>query len=99
MADLYMVCKMAMKQRIETYQCAIGEDCSCPNCGQMKAIEMTMRFFSLLIGVLAFYLSYSCPTSQKLPNHIRILNALVAFMFGGLYVLYYLGFRAQECYP
>ncbi len=98
MADLYMVCKMAMKKRVEDYQCS-GDNCSCANCGQLRNFEVSMQIFSFLIGLLAAYLSWSCPTTQKLPNHIRILNATFAFMFGGFYILYYLGFRTQECYP
>jgi hypothetical protein len=47
---------------------------------------------ALLLGALAAYLSWSS-NAGRAPFGERVVLALVAFLFGGLYLIYYALFR------
>jgi ABC-type dipeptide/oligopeptide/nickel transport system permease component len=49
----------------------------------------------LLLGIYAAYLSWSC--NDGISIMVRVLNALCAFAFGGLYLLMYFIMRHDLC--
>lgn len=55
--------------------------------------------FSILFGILAVYLSWSCNTEAGINTGLKVVYAFFAFIFGGLYILFYLLFRAGRCAP
>jgi len=106
MTDVYMVCQMAMKKHFEDYQCPYDQtECgfgeSCSTCGRdsFEFQKRVSQVLSILIGLFAAYLSWTCPGTEGLPPYIRAMNATFAFMFGGLYLMYYALIRQNTCYP
>jgi hypothetical protein len=51
----------------------------------------------LLINSYAAYLSWECNTNKNYPMMLKIVFSLFAFMFGSLYILYYMLFRFDDC--
>ena len=51
----------------------------------------------LLINSYAAYLSWDCNTSKNYPLMLKIVFSLFAFMFGTLYIMYYMLFRFDDC--
>ena len=53
----------------------------------------------VLFAVLAFYLSWSCNTTQKEPMFIKIVYGIFAAIFNWFYILLYFIFRhpCTEC--
>ena len=51
----------------------------------------------LLINSYAAYLSWECNTNNNYPVLLKVLFAFFAFMFGSLYMLYYVLFRFDTC--
>lgn len=54
---------------------------------------------SILFGIFAVYLSWSCNTEAGINIGLKIVYAFFAFIFGGIYILFYLLFRAGRCAP
>ena len=52
---------------------------------------------SVVIGLYAVYLSWSCNSALGLGTGLKLLYALFAFIFGLLYLIFYLIFRAGTC--
>ena len=52
---------------------------------------------SLLISFYAVYLSWSCNTTLGINTGLKVLYAFFAFIFGLLYLIFYLIFRAGQC--
>lgn len=57
------------------------------------------QIFSLLIGIFAAYLSWSCNTAKGIDTVPKVIYSIFAFFFGTLYLIYYAMFRAGRCYP
>jgi H+/Cl- antiporter ClcA len=51
----------------------------------------------LAIATFAVYLSWSCNTSQGYGTAEKVFYAICAFLFGMLYLIYYLLVRAGTC--
>jgi hypothetical protein len=51
----------------------------------------------LLINSYAAYLSWDCNTSKNYPLMLKVLFSLFAFMFGSLYIVYYILFKFDDC--
>jgi hypothetical protein len=51
----------------------------------------------LLINSYAAYLSWECNSGKNYPLAMKIIFSLFAFIFGTLYLLYYVLFRFDEC--
>ena len=49
----------------------------------------TNMFISVIIGSYAAYLSYDYNTQQNTPEGMKIIYALLAFMFGLFYLIWY----------
>ena len=52
---------------------------------------------SFLIGIYAGYLSYTCNTKQDIDCAIKVIYAILAYIFGLFYLLYYFLFRNEYC--
>ena len=52
---------------------------------------------SLLISLYAVYLSWSCNSALNMSVGLKVLYAFFAFLFGLLYLLFYVIFRAGQC--
>lgn len=61
----------------------------------------TQRRLRTLLGVafsaLAALVSWNCNTHMGYPLGLKVLSALLAFMFGGVYLLYYVLVRSDIC--
>jgi hypothetical protein len=51
----------------------------------------------LIINSYAAYLSWTCNTKNNYPLSLKLVFALFSFMFGSLYVIYYMLFRFDSC--
>jgi hypothetical protein len=52
---------------------------------------------SLLIGSYAAYLSYTCNTKENVDCVMKVIYAILAYIFGLFYLLYYFLFRNEHC--
>ena len=57
----------------------------------------TSNLIGLVLGGLAAFLSWRCNSSLGYPVYLKLLMAFFAFMFGGIYMLYYVLFRFDVC--
>jgi hypothetical protein len=51
----------------------------------------------LLINSYAAYLSWDCNSAKNYPLMLKLIFSLFAFMFGTLYIIYYMLFRFDDC--
>ena len=51
----------------------------------------------LLINSYAAYLSWDCNTNKNYPMMLKLVFSLFAFMFGSLYIVYYILFKFDDC--
>lgn len=52
---------------------------------------------SFLIGAYAAYLSYTCNTKEDMECWLKVIYAILAYIFGLFYLLYYFLFRNEYC--
>lgn len=60
-------------------------------------VSIASMVIGLLIGIYAVYLSWSCNTAAGVSTGLKILFAFFAFLFGTLYLIFYLLVRAGRC--
>jgi hypothetical protein len=53
--------------------------------------------FSILIGLYAAFLSYSCNSRHNMSESSKIIWAIIAYFFGLIYLVYYALFRSDHC--
>jgi len=51
----------------------------------------------LIINSYAAYLSWDCNTNKNYPLMLKVVFSLFAFMFGSLYIIYYMLFKFDDC--
>jgi hypothetical protein len=66
---------------------------------KMKATRLSTTTFILMLFINSYaaYLSWDCNTKNNYPLSLKIVFSLFAFMFGSLYILYYILFRFDTC--
>ena len=52
---------------------------------------------SIMIGLYAAYLSYDCNSKKNLPEMSKIIFAILAYVFGLFYLVYYYLFQYETC--
>jgi uncharacterized protein YacL len=52
---------------------------------------------SMIIGLYAAYLSYQCNTKKDIPEMSKIIFAVLAYIFGLFYMIYYYLFQYDVC--
>ncbi len=68
------------KQKIEAYK-------------QPPKQNVGAKVFSLMIGIFAGYLSWTCNTIDGVDTPMKVFYAFFAFSFGSLYLIYYAATR------
>ena len=63
-----------------------------------SSMETVGLFMSILIGAYAAHLSYECNTKLNISEFQKILYAILAYIFGIIYLLYYFLFRSDACH-
>jgi hypothetical protein len=53
---------------------------------------------SIFIGAFAAYLSYDCNSKKNMSELQKVLWAVLAYIFGLLYLIYYALFRFDTCH-
>jgi len=53
---------------------------------------------SIIIGAYASFLSYECNSKHNVPEIQKILFALLVYIFGLFYLIYYFLFRYDKCH-
>ena len=53
---------------------------------------------SIFIGAFAAYLSYDCNSKKNMSELQKVLWAVLAYIFGLLYLIYYALFRFDSCH-
>jgi hypothetical protein len=56
-----------------------------------------INFLSFFISLIAAYLSWSCNTAKGYSFIEKLFFSFFAFIFGGIYLLYYFLVRYDEC--
>jgi len=62
-----------------------------------ESLSTTTFILMLLINSYAAYLSWECNSKNNYPLVLKLVFSLFAFMFGTLYILYYILFRFDSC--
>jgi len=52
---------------------------------------------SVMIGAYAAYLSYECNSKRNMPQMTKIVFAVLAYIFGLFYLIYYYLFQYDKC--
>lgn len=64
-----------------------------------KMADALSFLFYLIISIFAFYLSWDCNTLRGLSLPVKMFYGFFAFMFGSLYLLFYIIFINGTCIP
>jgi hypothetical protein len=60
-------------------------------------VSMLGMIISIAIGGYSAYLSYECNTRHNMSEPMKIIFAILAYIFGLLYLIYYVLFRSDYC--
>jgi len=52
---------------------------------------------SIIIGAYASYLSYECNSKNNVPEMQKIVFAILSYIFGLFYLIYYFLFKYDSC--
>lgn len=52
---------------------------------------------SFILSIYAVYLSWTCSTAQNIAVGLKVLYAIFAYIFGFLYLIYYVFVNAGRC--
>jgi hypothetical protein len=105
MADLVVMRKMLLSNNI----IAVGDgEQPSPATTSSKKIEeiekkeqvvSSFNIVSFIISVFAVYLSWTCNTAAGMHVVMKVIYGFFAFIFGFLYLMYYLLVRSDVCEP
>jgi len=56
-----------------------------------------MSYLPFIIGLIAAYLSWTCNTAKGYTFMEKVIFSFFAYIFGGIYILYYFMVRYDEC--
>ena len=59
----------------------------------LSKVSVVELIVSFLVGMVAAVLAWKCNTQARESLPIKIFITLVAFLFGGIYILYYIVYR------
>ena len=88
--DAYLIVK-----QIENKKKQIENLDNSQNKGGMNNVGLIL---SIIIGGYASFLSYECNSKKNIPEVQKILFAILAYIFGLLYLIYYFLFRYDSCH-
>jgi len=63
----------------------------------MNHVTMLSFVIMIIINSYAAFLSWECNTANNYPINLKILFSILSFMFGSLYIMYYILFRFDSC--
>jgi heme O synthase-like polyprenyltransferase len=64
---------------------------------QSKGVDSIGLLISIIIGAYAAFLSYECNSKKDVPESHKIFFAVLAYLFGLFYLVYYFLFRYDTC--
>jgi hypothetical protein len=64
---------------------------------EFSGMRLVLNLISIVLSVIAAYLSWSCNTAAGIDGIWRIIRAVVASIFGLFYILLYAIFFAGRC--
>lgn len=64
---------------------------------RMTAGTIVTTVIGLIIGVYAAYLSWECNSAMGMGTPLKVIYAFFAWVFGLLYLIFYVIFRAGTC--
>lgn len=56
-----------------------------------------MSYLPFIVGLIAAYLSWNCNTAKGYTFVEKVIFSFFAYIFGGIYILYYFLVRYDEC--
>jgi hypothetical protein len=62
-----------------------------------KIVSKKRLIIATVLGIIAACLSWNCNTLAGYRHLEKVLYAFFAFLFGGVYIILYLIFRANSC--
>jgi len=105
MADLAVMRKMLLSNNI----IAVGDSeqpspatTSSKKIEEIEKKEQVVSLFNIvssIISVFAVYLSWTCNTAAGMHVVMKVIYGFFAFIFGFLYLMYYLLVRSDVCEP
>lgn len=88
---------MHQTQLIEENEDVEEDDYEEYNNNKANNISTITFLLMLIINSYAAYLSWECNSKKDYPLVLKIVFSFFAFMFGSLYLLYYILFRFDDC--
>jgi len=67
------------------------------NIMSISNISIFSFLLMIIINSYAAYLSWECNTLNNYPVNLKIIFSFLSFMFGSLYITYYMLFRFDAC--
>jgi hypothetical protein len=72
--------------------------------GKIEEFNVNMDQFSslgsiisIIIGIYAAYLSYTCNSKRNMSEALKVFWAIIAYFFGLIYLIYFTLFRSDYC--
>jgi len=67
------------------------------NLMSVSNVSMFSFLLMIMINSYAAYLSWDCNSSKNYPLILKVVFSLFAFMFGSIYIVYFILFKFDEC--
>lgn len=81
----------------ESFKITRARNDSKPNSNKIVLHTTKRIVIGIILGIIAFYLSWECNTVAGYSTIEKACYGLFAFLFGGVYIIMYLIFRAGTC--
>ncbi len=95
--DAYLIVNLIKKHKKKLEK--LNESSNSSNSSKSNSsMETIGLIIAILIGAYAAHLSYECNTKLKIPEFQKIIYAILAYIFGIIYLLYYFLFRSDACH-
>jgi len=93
--DAYLILKQIEKNKNKNRIENLNESNTSNKSGGMST---TGLLISIILGAYAAFLSYECNTTKNVPEIQKVLFAMLAYIFGLFYLIYYFLFRYDNCH-
>jgi len=89
--------KVSRSKKAEEYDDDDDMENEYENNNKANNISSVTFLLMLIINSYSAYLSWECNSNKNYPLVLKVVFSFFAFMFGSLYLLYYILFRFDDC--
>jgi hypothetical protein len=89
--------KVSRSKQVDEYEDDDDMENEYENNNKANNISSVTFLLMLIINSYSAYLSWECNSNKNYPLVLKVVFSFFAFMFGSLYLLYYILFRFDDC--